>query len=225
MNVYSYCNYRDSSVGFQIGQVDLNTGKIVRSNIHSYIIKCFESNLVDVAYGSYPLKEEKSYFYLIKNINYLNQNHKTDKYMNVAFEFSDVSMVSSFRNFFKNKSKDDIALIFGDIIFVDTSNPEYEMKFDEKKLLNLIDTIKGMNCSYSTEKSPFCIVSSSSVDRTNELLELLKLNKRAYELKKREQNDSNFIYIFAKKKLNPQILIPMLLVITVIILILIFLIQ
>ena len=96
------------------------------------------------------------------------------------------------------------------------------MKFDEEKLLNLIDTIKGMNCSYSTEKSPFCIVSSSSVDRTNELLELFKLNKRAYELKKREQNDSNYKYIFAKKKLKPQILVPMLLVITVIILILIF---
>lgn len=224
LDIYSYCNYKDSSVGFQIGQVDLKSGRIYHSDsIPQYIIQSFESGLVNKAYGRYPRKKNVKYFYLLKCIDYIENDSEPDKYMNIAFECSDIITYKKLRHFFQSKSPDQISKLFGEMIFSDNSNPEYEMIFDVNQLSLLLNHIENETVAVEKDrKYDYFLIVSLYESKASELIDLFQLKKFGYVLfnGKPDQKDMQYRYRFVKKKIWMTLAI---IVITIIILLVLFL--
>lgn len=217
LDIYSYCNYKDSSVGFQIGKVDLKSGKIFRTDaIPQYIIQSFESGLVNKAYGRYPGKKNIKYFYLLKHINYIDNYPEPDKYINIAFECSDIMTYVRIKHFLQSKTPEQISQLFGEMIFVDNCNPEFEMKFEINQLSSFMNQLdnetsiatKGKNYDY------FLIVSLYG-SKMLELIDLFQLKKLRYALCNGEpdQKGQQYLYRFVKKKIWMKILVIVVVVI------------
>lgn len=205
LDIYSYCNYKDSSVGFQIGKVDLKSGRIFHSDsIPQYIIQSFESGLVNKAYGRYPGKKTIKYFYLLKCIDYINNDPEPDKYMNIAFECSDILSYKKLKRFFQLKSPDQLSKLFGEMIFTDSSNPEYEMVFDVNQLSLLMSLIENETATVERDRNyDYFLIVSLYERKASELIELFQLKKFNYVLCNGEpvQKDQKYLYRFVKKKI------------------------
>lgn len=220
VDIYSYCNYKESSVGFQIGQVELKSGRIYRSDsIPQYIIKCFESSLINKGYGKYPGKKNTKYFYLIKGIDYLGHDPEPDKYINIAFECSDALTYIRIKRYFKSKTPEQISQLFGKMVLIDVSNSEYEMRFDVDQLSRLIQQFNNEEVDEAdAKKRDYYLIISSYESKTKELLDLFELKKYGYVLCNGmpEQKGYQYRYRFVKK--NSWILLLTIIIVIIILL-------
>lgn len=88
MNLYYYCSYDGSPVGFRIGRIDAlsRDEKIELSSekIEPFIRRCFETGLVRSAFGKIPsdADSEKKFFLLKKKL--IEKKDDCNYYMNVA---------------------------------------------------------------------------------------------------------------------------------------------
>lgn len=88
MNLYYYCSYDGSPVGFRIGRIDAlsRDEKIELSSekIEPFIRRCFETGLVRSAFGKIPsdADSEKKFFLLKKKL--IEKKADCNYYMNVA---------------------------------------------------------------------------------------------------------------------------------------------
>ena len=73
--LYSYCSYKGSPVGFRIGktkvenEIDLT---LCDDNINQFVRKSFESGMITCVFGKLP-KSDK-YVYLVKKLEYTGNN-------------------------------------------------------------------------------------------------------------------------------------------------------
>ncbi len=220
VDIYSYCNYKESSVGFQIGQVELKSGRICRSDsTPQYIIKCFESSLVNMGYGKYPRKKNTKYYYLIKDIDYLGHEPEPDKYMNIAFECSDALTYIRIKRYFKSKTLEQISELFGKMILIDVSNSEYEMRFDINQLSTLIQQFENEKADEEDEnKLDYFLIISSYENKTQELLDLFELKRYGYGLCNGlpKPTENQYRYRFVKK--NSWIMLLTIIIVIIILL-------
>lgn len=89
MDLYYYCSYDSSPVGFRIGRVDtlsqdIESTELSSEHIEPFIRKCFETGLVRSAFGKIPSEAatQKKYFLLKKKL--VAKKAGCNYYMNVA---------------------------------------------------------------------------------------------------------------------------------------------
>lgn len=89
MDLYYYCSYDGSPVGFRIGKVDVSSQEtkmqeLSGEHIEPFIRRCFENGLVRSAFGKIPSNEvlKKKYFLLKKKL--VGKKDSCNYYMNIA---------------------------------------------------------------------------------------------------------------------------------------------
>ena len=210
--LYSYCSYKGSPVGFRIGktkvenEIDLT---LCDDNINQFVRKSFESGMITCVFGKLP-KSDK-YVYLVKKLEYTGNNGESIIYMNFAWIFSDYGKYISFASGIKTLSDDKISEIMYKIIKPDSNDEKFALKINGKELVNAIKNISGedvMNERDRWSQDSLCVkVVSKSIDekRINELYNGLYEEKFAfikhknsdydYELKKKNyiNKDKNIV--------------------------------
>lgn len=84
MEIYYYCSYTGSPVGFQLGKLNTENGKLSSENIPLLIRRCFSQGMVRKACGW--LLEEEKYFLLVKDLTAKGKesNEADEYYLNIA---------------------------------------------------------------------------------------------------------------------------------------------
>lgn len=200
--LYSYCSYKGSPVGFRIGktkvenEIDLT---LCDDNINQFVRKSFESGMITCVFGKLP-KSDK-YVYLVKKLEYTGNNGESIIYMNFAWIFSDYGKYISFASGIRTLSNDKISEIMYKIIKPDSNDEKFALKIKGEKLVNAIKNISGedvMNERDSRSQDSLCVkVVSKSVDekRINELYNGLYEEKFAFF----KHKNSDYDYELKKK--------------------------
>lgn len=85
MEVYYYCSYTGSPVGFQLGRLDFASGKLSDEGIPPLIRRCFSRGMIRKACGFLP--DAEKYFVLVKDLTAkrLTAADAEEYYLNIAF--------------------------------------------------------------------------------------------------------------------------------------------
>ena len=202
--LYSYCSYKGSPVGFRIGKTKVENEielTLCDDNINQFIRKSFESGMITCVFGKLPNSDK--YVYLVKKLEYTGNNGESIIYMNFAWIFSDYEKYISFVSGIKDLSDDKISEIMYKIIEPDSNDENFALKINGKKLVNAIKNISSedvMNERDSRSRDSLCVkVVSKSIDekRINELYNGLYEEKFAFIKHK------NSDYDYELKKKNP----------------------
>ena len=88
MDIYYYCSYTGSPVGFQLGKLNAETGKLSSENIPLLIRRCFSRGMVRKACGRLP--GEEKYFLLVKDLTAKGKasDEADEYYLNIALTSS-----------------------------------------------------------------------------------------------------------------------------------------
>lgn len=129
MDLYYYCSYDNSPVGFYIGKIpavdslNLMPAKkleLSKENINPFIRKCFESGLIRNVFGKVPEEFGQGYFLMKKKMVHKIENR--NYYMSIALtglrwnEFSDLMKVDS------NDTKEKLAKLVAESISQNKTN-------------------------------------------------------------------------------------------------------
>lgn len=84
MDIYYYCSYTGSPVGYQLGKLNEDTGKLVDENIPRLIHRCFSRGMIRKACGRFP--GENKYFLLVKDLTARKaaEDGAEEYYLNIA---------------------------------------------------------------------------------------------------------------------------------------------
>lgn len=225
MNVYYYCSYTGSPVGYILGRIPDDAIKsssekfsLQNDEIPSLIRKCFEQGLVQRSFGRTP---EGEYYLLVKKLtaNGTGTNSSIKYYLNFAIVLGEGEK-EKYRNLLRNENKateQEIANFIRDTISLDpdndfgfTVNCEKLNKLLNRSFYSLFEGCPSIN--KNGQKMYFKLVSEKpDNDQLKKSLGLIEEGKDFSHL-----SNSDKWFCYDKKKPGKQ-LILLLLLITIIV--------
>lgn len=214
MEVYYYCSYTGSPVGFQLGKLDSASGKLSGENIPPLLRRCFSRGMIRKACGCLP--GEGKYFVLVKDLaaKKSTAGDAEEYYLNIAL-VSD--QVEDYRKWLtcKNIPEQTIADLIRDTMSLH-GDPTFGFTVRADKINHLSgialgDSFRGIQAK--EDDSYFQVLSPNL--RSEEVQDALNLPNDGYALEKLRTDtsrDGNWFHFFKKKeKQSPRwkvILIP-----------------
>lgn len=226
MNLYLYCSYDGSPVGFKIGRTDVShsntNNNLSRDCIDPFIQKCFECGLVQNAFGCIPQTEDnqKKYFILKKKMN--AQKEHTQYYINFAivFECNEATIFQDILNH-ENDEKTFATSFIESMTREADSIWGYTISLSS--LVTLIKSgLKGIvpstskRISYILQDDRFYTTLSTPQPIINDLFFDLGINSDSEKLT-RLHNDNNLFYIRKKHLASRTMILIVLLAIVILI--------
>lgn len=201
MEIYYYCSYTGSPVGFQLGRLDFESGKLSGENIPPLIRRCFSRGMICRACGRLP--GEEKYFVLVKDLTAKKSNaaDAEEYYINVAFvsrHLEDYRKWSSSGNMTQQALADmirDTMSLHSDPAFGYTVRVDLAKKLNEVVLGNLFNGILPKN-----EATDFQVLSPHmSPEELGEMLSIVKADYTVEKLRLDQQRPGNWFRISKKK--------------------------
>lgn len=201
MEVYYYCSYTGSTVGFQLGRLDFESGKLSDEGIPPLIRRCFSRGMIRKACGVLP--DTEKYFVLVKDLT-AKKFAATDAeeyYLNIA-------LVSEYvEDYQKWLSSGDMTQQAAADIIRDTISLHGDPKFgfticvDQIKKLNEIvwsSLFNGILPEKGT--TDFQVLSPNmSSEELAKILGLIKADYTVEKLRLDKQRSGNWFRIYKKK--------------------------
>lgn len=183
MNIYYYCSYSGSPVGYILGSLNYIPGEtknysLSDGNIPQMIRKCFESGTVRKAFGAFPTGSDYSgYFLLIKKLvaQGTEEKESTEYYINIAFVTKDrTEYLGWLRN---GETKQEIAEKIRRTIDIDLTN-DFGFTVNPQELEKLVKSSFGslLEGVGKSEKEDICIELASSRTDLDDLKKALRLS-------------------------------------------------
>ena len=140
MDIYYYCSYTKSPVGFILGKLNgVNEAgepmALSKDGIEPLIRKCFELGLVRKACGLLT-QEPKRYFLLLKKLVTRGGDSDLDYYLNVAFVTESQQQYQQWMDVDEAVAEDTIAQAIRETILVDRES-DFGYKVNSKSLAKL----------------------------------------------------------------------------------------
>lgn len=141
MDVYYYCSYKGSPVGFILGKLS-NVNKtedtltLSKDNIEPLIQQCFELGMIRKAYGILPQKPDH-YFLLLKKLVAKRGSDDLDYYLNVAFVTEDQEQYNQWMCEDGSVTEAAVAQTVRETILVDHES-DFGYKISSKALAKLV---------------------------------------------------------------------------------------
>lgn len=214
MEVYYYCSYTGSPVGFQLGKLDPASGKLIGENIPPLLRRCFSQGMIRKACGCLP--GEEKYFVLVKDLTAKKSaaGDAEEYYLNIAL-VSD--QVEDYRMWLTCKTipEQTIADLIRDTMSLH-GDPSFGFTVHTDKIKNLSgmalgDSFRGIQAK--EDDSYFQVLSPNL--RSEEVQDALNLPNNGYMLEKLRSDTSHdgnwFHFVKKKEKRTPSrkaILIP-----------------
>lgn len=145
--IYSYCSYKQSPAGFQLGYAEVGEQERIHlsvSGINEFVRKSFETGVLKAVHGKIPHTEK--YIYILKKLKYTSENEDefaSVVHMNFAFEFESYEEYSRFENGISKMSGEELANLFHEVVIPDISEDIFALVLNGRLLHKAIEHINS----------------------------------------------------------------------------------
>lgn len=155
MEIYYYCSYKGSPVGFQIGKINydkniISTQNLTRDNINPFVKLCFESGLINSAFGKIPEYISSSGKYIALRKKLVTKKDGCDYNLNIAVVCSKTEFDKLAKN--KSTSVENMQTLITNSMILDNSN-EFGYYVDNSKLSKLLENSFNTLCNCNSNNS------------------------------------------------------------------------
>jgi len=208
MEVYYYCSYTGSPVGFILGKLNgvseaEGTRTLSKDHLDPMIRKCFELGMVRKACGLL-MQEPKRYFLLFKKLVARGGTDGLDYYLNIAFVTESHQQYLQWIDEDKLVTEDAIAKACNDTILVDRES-DFGYKINSKSLATLtkkkFGSLLGKCRAAAIEDRLYFELSSPNAD-TDDVMKALGISDASQQLEQIPEG-GNWVRL-VKKKAKPN---------------------
>lgn len=201
MQVYYYCSYTKSPVGFHLGVVDTEkicgtTCELSREGIPSFLWKCFSQGNIQKACGQLPRKaDEKDQYFLLAKSKEPIKRDGIEYFINFALV---TEQWTEYEGWFQDQTETDCFQAISETILPKgTSEFGFAVRTDGLNTLSQL-SYHELFQEISPKKDILCIKTLSSRTDSAQLLDALGLTE--YDVQKLENGN----WFFLKKKQNER---------------------
>lgn len=173
--IYSYCSYKQSPAGFQLGSAYITDQEKIRlsnDDLNGFVQSSFESGMIKEVYGKLPRTDR--YIYIVKKLKYVAE--KEDEFaaiihMNLAFEYDEFKDYIYFMKGIDKYSSEEIAEKFHSIIIPDTKEADFALMLDGNQLSTLLRELKEegkIACKELKQQRKDIIIKNSKINKNDE---------------------------------------------------------
>lgn len=212
MEVYYYCSYKGSPVGFILGKLSgvneaEDTRMLSKNDIDPLIRECFELGMVRKAYGLLPQKPDH-YFLLLKKLVTKGGGDDLDYYMNISFVTDDQKQYQEWMKMDSEVTEDTIAQAVRETILLDRES-DFGYKIKSKPFANLVEknfgSIFGKRKTTYLEDGTYFELASQKTD-LDDVMRAIGITDDALMLEPLKE-DGNWVSLSQKKKKSHRNLI------------------